>query len=68
MSRSVPLAKAMDDALIALYQNGEHPSNGYPMRLLLPGYGGVATLGRGISAKHNGWFGQQRDRARLHRQ
>ena len=23
MSRSIPLAKAMDDALIALYQNGE---------------------------------------------
>jgi sulfane dehydrogenase subunit SoxC len=39
MSRSVPLAKAMDDALIALYQNGERirPSNGYPLRLLLPG-------------------------------
>jgi sulfane dehydrogenase subunit SoxC len=42
MSRSVPLAKGMDDALIALYQNGERirPSNGYPMRLLLPGYEG----------------------------
>ncbi|MEN3377626.1 MAG: sulfane dehydrogenase subunit SoxC [Hyphomicrobiales bacterium] len=42
MSRSVPLAKAMDDALIAFYQNGEpvRPSNGYPMRLLLPGYEG----------------------------
>ncbi len=42
MSRSVPLAKAMDDALIALYQNGERvrPANGYPMRLLLPGYEG----------------------------
>jgi sulfite dehydrogenase len=42
MSRSVPLAKAMDDALIALYQNGERvrPSNGYPMRHLLPGYEG----------------------------
>ncbi len=42
MSRSVPLSKAMDDALIALYQNGEpvRPSNGYPMRLLLPGYEG----------------------------
>jgi DMSO/TMAO reductase YedYZ molybdopterin-dependent catalytic subunit len=39
MSRSIPVAKAMDDALIALYQNGERvrPSNGYPMRLLLPG-------------------------------
>src|SRR5207302_2290559 len=42
MSRSVPLAKATDDAMLALYQNGERlrPSNGYPMRLLLPGYEG----------------------------
>lgn len=42
MSRSVPLAKALDDALIALYQNGERirPSNGYPMRLMLPGFEG----------------------------
>lgn len=42
MSRSVPLAKAMDDAMIALYQNGERlrPANGYPMRLLLPGWEG----------------------------
>ena len=39
MSRSVPMAKAMDDAMLALYQNGERirPSNGYPLRLLLPG-------------------------------
>ncbi len=42
MSRSVPLAKIMDDAMIALYQNGERvrPSNGYPMRLLVPGFQG----------------------------
>jgi sulfane dehydrogenase subunit SoxC len=42
MSRSVPLEKAMGDALVAIYQNGEpvRPSNGYPMRLLLPGYEG----------------------------
>ena len=42
MSRSVPVAKAMDDAIVALYQNGERirPSNGYPLRLLLPGYEG----------------------------
>ncbi len=46
MSRSVPLAKAMDDALIALYQNGERvrPSNGYPMRLLLPGFEGNTNV------------------------
>jgi sulfane dehydrogenase subunit SoxC len=40
--RSVPIAKALDDAMIALYQNGERimPGNGYPMRLLLPGWEG----------------------------
>jgi sulfane dehydrogenase subunit SoxC len=42
MSRSVPLAKCMDDAIVCLYQNGERvrPSNGYPIRLLLPGFEG----------------------------
>src|SRR5688572_29065854 len=42
MSRSVPLAKGLDDALLALYQNGERlrPEQGYPVRLLLPGYEG----------------------------
>jgi len=42
LSRSVPVKKALDDAMIALYQNGERlmPGNGYPMRLLLPGYEG----------------------------
>src|SRR5262252_821645 len=42
LSRSVPLKKALDDAMIAIYQNGERlmPGNGYPMRLLLPGFEG----------------------------
>ena len=42
LMRSIPLAKALDDAMIALYQNGEPlmPGNGFPMRLLLPGYEG----------------------------
>ena len=42
MTRSVPLTKCMDDAMIALYQNGERvrPEQGYPMRLLLPGWEG----------------------------
>jgi sulfane dehydrogenase subunit SoxC len=42
LSRSVPVKKALDDAMVALYQNGERlmPGNGYPMRLLLPGYEG----------------------------
>jgi len=41
MSRSVPM-KGGEEALVALYQNGERvrPSNGYPLRLVLPGYEG----------------------------
>jgi sulfane dehydrogenase subunit SoxC len=39
MGRSIPLDRAMDDVLLALYQNGEpvRPGQGYPMRLLVPG-------------------------------
>jgi len=46
MERSVPLAKAMDDALIAYGQNGEalRPAQGYPMRLLLPGWEGNTNV------------------------
>ena len=46
MSRSVPMAKAMGDALIAFYQNGERlrPENGYPVRLFLPGYEGNMSV------------------------
>lgn len=42
MSRSIPLEKAMDDALLAYGQNGEaiRPEQGYPVRLLLPGWEG----------------------------
>jgi sulfane dehydrogenase subunit SoxC len=42
MSRSIPMAKAMDDAMLALFQNGERlrPENGYPLRLFLPGWEG----------------------------
>jgi sulfane dehydrogenase subunit SoxC len=42
LSRSVPLTKVLDDAMVALYQNGERvmPGQGYPMRLLLPGWEG----------------------------
>ncbi|SPH16666.1 hypothetical protein DEA8626_00177 [Defluviimonas aquaemixtae] len=42
LARSIPIEKLMDDAMLALYQNGERvrPEQGYPMRLLLPGYEG----------------------------
>ena len=44
--RSLPLAKALDDAIVALYQNGERlrPENGYPMRLFLPNYEGNMSV------------------------
>ena len=46
MSRSVPMAKAMDDAMLALFQNGERlrPENGYPVRLFLPGWEGNMSV------------------------
>ena len=40
LSRSIPMAKALDDALVVYAFNGEplRPANGYPVRLFLPGY------------------------------
>ena len=45
-SVSVPAAKAMEDGILALYQNGERirPENGYPMRLVLPGLEGTTHV------------------------
>src|SRR5688572_9712983 len=42
MTRSVPVSKAFDDALVVWAQNGEalRPAQGYPLRLLLPGWEG----------------------------
>jgi sulfane dehydrogenase subunit SoxC len=42
LTRSVPLAKALDDALVVYAQNGEmlRPEQGYPLRLFLPGFEG----------------------------
>ena len=46
LSRSVPIEKAMDDAIVAYAFNGEplRPANGYPVRLLLPGYEGNMSV------------------------
>jgi sulfane dehydrogenase subunit SoxC len=40
---SMPIAKAMDDALIAYGMNGEpvRPQQGFPVRLIVPGYEGI---------------------------
>ncbi|MEA3245203.1 MAG: sulfite dehydrogenase [Gemmatimonadota bacterium] len=46
MTRSIPVAKAMDDALVVWAQNGEplRPAQGFPLRLLLPGWEGNANV------------------------
>ncbi len=42
MTRSIPLEKCLDDAMLAYSQNGERlrPQQGYPLRVLLPGFEG----------------------------
>ena len=46
MGRSIPLEKALDDVLVALFQNGEpvRPEQGYPMRLFDPGWEGNISV------------------------
>jgi len=44
--RSIPMSKAIDDVLVAYGQNGEpiRPEQGYPMRLLVPGWEGNVNV------------------------
>jgi sulfane dehydrogenase subunit SoxC len=44
--RSIPMKKIMGDALVVYGQNGEplRPEQGYPLRLLLPGWEGNANV------------------------
>jgi sulfane dehydrogenase subunit SoxC len=46
MTRSVPVSKGWDDAMIVYAQNGEaiRPQQGYPARLLLPGWEGNTSI------------------------
>lgn len=45
-TRSIPLQKVMDDALLVYGMNGEalREENGYPLRLLLPGWEGNVSV------------------------
>lgn len=45
-SRSLPLQPLLQDAMVALYQNGERlrASQGYPMRLFMPGWEGNVNV------------------------
>ena len=46
MERSIPIAKALDDILVAYGQNGEalRPAQGYPLRLINPGWEGNSNV------------------------
>jgi sulfane dehydrogenase subunit SoxC len=46
LTRSIPTEKAMHDGLLVYGQNGEalRPSNGYPLRLIVPGWEGNANV------------------------
>ena len=45
-SRSLPLAKANDDVLLALRMNGKElsPGHGFPLRAIVPGWYGMAAV------------------------
>jgi sulfane dehydrogenase subunit SoxC len=61
--RSIPTAKAMADGLLAYAVNGEdlRPSQGYPVRLLLPGFEGNANVKwlRRLKIGHEPWQTRQ---------
>ena len=46
MTRSIPIEKCLDDALLAYSQNGERlrPEQGYPLRVFLPGFEGNMSI------------------------
>jgi sulfane dehydrogenase subunit SoxC len=46
MTRSIPLTHVLDEALLCYAQNGEalRPEQGYPLRLLLPGWEGNTCI------------------------
>jgi sulfane dehydrogenase subunit SoxC len=46
MTRSIPLAPALEEALLCYAQNGEalRPEQGYPLRLLIPGWEGNVCI------------------------
>jgi len=46
LTRTIPLAMALDDVLLVYGQNGEmlRPENGYPLRLVVPGVQGVSSV------------------------
>ena len=46
LTRTIPLSSALDDVIVAYGQNGEmiRPEQGYPLRLVVPGFQGVSSV------------------------
>jgi sulfane dehydrogenase subunit SoxC len=46
LTRTIPLAHALDDVIVAYAQNGEmlRAEQGYPVRLVVPGFQGVSSV------------------------
>lgn len=63
MNRSLPLEKCLDDCLVVYGQNGEalRPEQGYPLRLLVPGWEGNVSVKwlRRIKVGDAPWFSRE---------
>ncbi len=63
MNRSLPLEKCLDDCLVVYGQNGEalRPEQGYPLRLLVPGWEGNVSVKwlRRIKIGDEPWFSRE---------
>lgn len=63
MNRSLPLDKCLDDCLVVYGQNGEalRPEQGYPLRLLVPGWQGNVSIKwlRRLKIGDQPWFSRE---------
>jgi sulfane dehydrogenase subunit SoxC len=63
MNRSLPLDKCLDDCLVVYAQNGEalRPEQGYPLRLVVPGWEGNVSVKwlRRIKVGDQPWFSRE---------
>lgn len=63
MNRSLPLDKCLDDCLVVYGQNGEalRPEQGYPLRLLVPGWEGNVSVKwlRRLKVGEAPWFSRE---------
>jgi sulfane dehydrogenase subunit SoxC len=66
LTRSLPIAKCLDDCMLAWGQNGEmlRPQQGYPVRLVVPGWEGNVWIKwiRRIEVGDRPWYHRQETR------